>query len=54
MHCSLPGSPLHEILQARALEWVAISSPGDIPDPGIEPRSPTFQVDALTSEPPGQ
>ena len=29
-------------------------SPGDIPDPGIEPRSPTLQADALTSEPPGK
>ena len=29
-------------------------SPGDIPDPGIEPGSPTFQADALTSEPPGK
>ena len=28
-------------------------SPGDIPDPGIEPRSPTLQADALPSEPPG-
>ena len=27
-------------------------SPGDLPDPGIEPWSPTFQADALTSEPP--
>ena len=27
-------------------------SPGDLPDPGIEPRSPALQVDALTSEPP--
>ena len=27
-------------------------SPGDLPDPGIEPRSPAFQADALTSEPP--
>ena len=28
-------------------------SPGDLPDPGIEPRSPTLQADALTSlEPP--
>ena len=30
------------------------SSPGDLPDPGIEPRSPAFQADALTSEPPGK
>ena len=29
-------------------------SPGDPPDPGIEPRSPTLQADALTSEPPGK
>ena len=29
-------------------------SPGDLPDPGIEPRSPTLQVDALTSEPAGK
>ena len=29
-------------------------SPGDLPDPGIEPRSPTLQADALTSEPPGE
>ena len=28
-------------------------SPGDLPNPGIEPKSPTLQVDALTSEPPG-
>ena len=28
-------------------------SPGDLPDPGIEPRSPALQADALTSEPPG-
>ena len=29
-------------------------SPGDLPKPGIEPRSPAFQADALTSEPPGK
>ena len=30
-----------------------VPSPGDLPNPGIEPGSPTFQADALTSEPPG-
>ena len=30
------------------------SSPGDLPDPGIKPRSPALQADALTSEPPGK
>jgi len=29
-------------------------SPGDLPDTGIEPRFPTLQADALTSEPPGK
>ena len=29
-------------------------SAGDLPKPGIEPRSPTLQTDALTSEPPGK
>ena len=28
-------------------------SPGDLPDPGIKPGSPTLQADALLSEPPG-
>ena len=37
MHCSLPDSSVHGILQARRLEWVAIPPPGDLPDPGIEP-----------------
>ena len=29
-------------------------SPGDLPDPGIEPGSPALQADALSSEPPGK
>ena len=28
--------------------------PGDLPNPGIEPRSPTLQADSLSSEPPGK
>ena len=34
--------------------WLPLPSPGHLPDPGIEPRSPTLQADALTSEPPGK
>ena len=30
------------------------TSPGDLPNPGIEPRSPTLQVDSLPIEPPGK
>ena len=50
MYCSLPGSSVHGTLQARILEWVAFPSPGDLPDPGIEPESPvtpTLQADSL-------
>ena len=52
--CSLPGSSVHGILQARILEWVAISFSRDLPNPGIEPRSPALWADALLSEPPGK
>ena len=31
--------PVHGILQARILEWVAFPYPGDLPNPRIEPRS---------------
>ena len=31
-----------------------VPSPGDLPDPGIKPRFPGLQADALTSEPPGK
>ena len=51
---SLPGSSVHGILQARILEWVGFPSPRDLPDPGIKPRSPALQADALPSEPPGK
>ena len=40
------GSSVHGIFQARILEWVAISFPGDLPDPGIET---TFPVSYITS-----
>ena len=50
---SPPGFSVHGILQARILEWVSFSSPGDLPDPGIEPGSPALRVDTLTSQPPG-
>ena len=29
-------------------------SPGDLPDPGIEPKSPALQADSLPPEPPGK
>ena len=45
---------VHGVLQARILEWVAVPSPGDLPNPGIEPRSSTLQVDSLPAEPQGK
>ena len=54
MYYSLPGSSVPGILQARILEWVVISSPADLPNPEIEPRSPALQADSLPSEPPGK
>ena len=58
--CDPPGSSVCGILQARRLEWVSrqedwsglpFPSPGDLPNPGIEPWSPALEADALTSEP---
>ena len=48
--CSPPGSSIHGILQARYWSGLPFPSPGDLPDPGIEPRSPSLQADALPSE----
>ena len=48
------GCIVHEILQARILEWVAVPFSRDLPNPGVKPRSPTLQVDSLPDEPPGK
>ena len=50
MDCSPPGSSAHEICQTTILEWVAISSSGDLPDPRIEPWSPVLQADSFPTE----
>ena len=41
---------------SRQEYWSGLSCPpaGDLPNPGIEPRSPTLQVDSLLCEPPGK
>ena len=51
---SPPGYSVHGILQARILEWVAISFSRGSSRPRIKPGSPTSQADALPSEPPGK
>ena len=47
MVCSPPGSSVHEMLQARKVEWVAIFFSRGLPDPGIKPWSLALQVDSL-------
>ena len=52
MECSLPGSSVHGISQARVLEWVAISFSSC--DLGIRPTSPSMAGEFFTAEPPGK
>ena len=52
--CSPPGASVHGIPQARILERAPFSSPGGLPNPRIEPRSPALRVDSLQSEPAGK
>ena len=50
--CNPMDYTVHEILQARIPEWVAFPFSRGSSQSGIEPRSPTLQVDSLPSEPP--
>ena len=56
MDCSPPGSSA-QIFQARIPEWIVMPpTPGDLPDPEIEPMSlaaPALLVDFFTVESPG-
>ena len=57
MDCSLSGSFVHGISQARILEQVAISYSRDLPEPGIEPMflaSPALAGRFFTTAPPGK
>ena len=49
---SVPSSSVHGISQARIQERSAIPSPGDLPNPGIEPTSPALAYRFFTTEPP--
>ena len=52
--CDPMGYTAHGILRARILEWVAFLFSRDLPNPGIEPRSPAWQVASSPAEPPGK
>ena len=51
MDCSPSASSVHGILQASILEWVAIPTPVDLPDPGIKLTSPALAGGFFTTEP---
>ena len=52
--CHPMSYTVHGILQARIPEGVAFPFSRDLPNPRIEPRSPTLQADSLPAEPPGE
>ena len=54
MNCRLQGSSVHEISQARILEWAAFPSPGDFPHRRTEPMSPALPGGFFTIESPGK
>ena len=49
MDCSLPGSSFMGFSQQEYWSGLPFPSPGDLPDPGIEPRSPVLQADSSPS-----
>ena len=53
MDCSPPGSFVHWISQVRILEWVAIPSPKDLLNSGIEFEFPVLAGGFFTTEPSG-
>ena len=50
MDSSSPGSSVHGILQAGILVGLPFPSPGDLPDPGIEPGSSALAGRFFTAE----
>ena len=52
--CSPPGSSIRGILQQESWSGLPFLFPGDLPDPGIKPRSPAWQVYSLLYEPLGK
>ena len=52
--CDPMDYTVHEILQARILEWVAVPFSRGSSQPGIEPRPPALQADFLPAEQQGK
>ena len=54
LDCSLPGSFVHGIFQAKVLlSELLFPSPGNLPDPGIEPLSSALVGGFFTTDPSG-
>jgi len=54
MDCSPPGSSVHGFSRQVYRDGLPFPSPGDLPDPGIEPTSLALAGRFLTTEPSGQ
>ena len=55
MDCSPPETPLSKgFFRQEYFNGLPYPLPGDLPSPGIKPRSPALQADSLPSEPPGK
>ena len=54
LNCSLPGTSVHGFFRHEYWSGLLFPSPGDLPDAGIKPGSPTLQADSLPSKPPGK
>ena len=54
--CPTLCDPIQSVGFSRPEHWSGqpFPSPGDLPNPGIKPRSPVLQVDALPNELPGK
>ena len=52
--CNLLGFSVMGFSRQEYCSGLPFPSPGDLPDPGIEPGSPALEADALTSEPSGK
>ena len=50
--CGLPGSSVHGSSRQEYYSGLPCPSPGDLPNPGMEPRYPALQADSLPAEPP--
>ena len=49
-----PGSSVQKLIRQEYWSGLPFPSPGNLPDPGIEPETPALKADSLLSEPWGK